>query len=183
MPRQIKFARKFPDKHIDKGKPTYFVEKILNSLGIDYRNKFFFIHWLFALNRKSVVTNKISITELETFSRSLNPDITDCKPHTIRESKIYKKGDIISLAVWSDKAYRSSPIIFAETKIDEVLPVTIVAKDKHVFIPDLAFYDESYTDYILPKLSKNDGLTPEQFESWFSEPFVGNIIMWKEVIY
>ena len=40
MPRQIKFKRKFPDKHIDKGKDTFFVEKVLNSLGIDYRDEF-----------------------------------------------------------------------------------------------------------------------------------------------
>jgi len=183
MPRQIKFNRKFPEKHISEGEPTYFVEKILNSLGIDYRDADKIISHLCVLNTKALMKGKLNFDIISKFIKSLNPGITDCKNHTIRDSKIYKEGDTISLAVWSDKAYRSSPIIFAETKIEKVVPITIVTNDKHIFVKDTTFYDESYSNYMLPALSKNDGLTPEQFKSWFKEPFIGNIIMWKEVNY
>ena len=41
MARIITFSRTFPAYHPKAGEPTYFVEMILNDLGIDFRSWFY----------------------------------------------------------------------------------------------------------------------------------------------
>lgn len=119
MSKVITFSQKFPSYHPKKGQPTYFVEKILNDLGVDYNDEAY-LKELFKLNEKNIELSKLSYDDIELWWLSLNEKIlitNETKAHTIRNSKRIKAGDIASFRVWSGKPYNSPQIIFYKFKI------------------------------------------------------------------
>lgn len=185
-------SQRFPKGHIRQGEPTYFVEKVLNSLnGIGIN-----MSWahLLDINSKNVQDGKISESDLwefwnkVTFNRHLPKNINEQKHHTIRANskkgqKHFETGEEIQLAVWSGKPYASPQIKICP-------PLKVKCYDFEVFHNTMPqgiewplLVDGYDTD--IEQVSKNDGLTVEDFKSWFKypSPFVGQIIAWNDPIY
>ncbi len=120
------------------------------------------------------------------------------KKHTIRAGNRFKAGEIVSLREWRGLPYRSKQREFAQVFIDSVWPITIKPyRDRSperrrfvIHIKDRYVADWTGTANITQKeLAKNDGLSKEDFLSWFGcdkkiiKPFVGQIICWWPVNY
>jgi len=116
------------------------------------------------------------------------------KLHTIRAGNRFKEGDKVSLRCWYDKPYRSKQTEFAIVTIKKVYDIEI----KHEIVPhgDNFFRHTEYEmkayingkrldDNQLKTLAKNDGLSIEDFKSWFGEDmeFKGQIICWVDPKY
>jgi len=171
MPRVLTLSTTFPGYHINSGKPTFFVEKLISAL------------------------DEIGLTE--TFSVTDNNvpfDMTfylDCesKYHTIRKGKRWKVGDWFSPRIWgtdiNPKSARTGPyhskqiIIAPNVQIKQVYDFKI---NNHGSI----FIDNKHFGYY-GEICKNDGLTPADFRSWFkiktgdsgtTPLFDGQIICW-----
>lgn len=169
MSRVITFSTKFPSHHPRKGEPTYFVEKIQESI---------------------VLLGKLEITDEQLkIGKAITKDIVWAKGHTIRAGARWNKGDKFSPRIWSGKPYASKQIAIApDIEIKEIWSIII---DDLGFIyidgnlPELKDYD-SY----LTKLAKNDGLEPQDFIDWFTtspsfkkdKSFLGQILCWDESI-
>src|SRR6188768_2992687 len=96
MSKVLTFSRVFPSYHPRKGKPTYFVEQIQNSL----------------------CSMNLPIYGGEEdcpmwFLNSLTKENVGYKHHTIRGGNRFKAGDWFSPRVWSGKPYNSKQIIIA----------------------------------------------------------------------
>lgn len=174
------FARNFPSYHPQVGQNTFFVEKILQYYKKgEYLGSLYLNDLLFTLNKN----NGISPYVIGDFHNSLDMNIYDeCLPkyHTIREGNHFKVGDMFSPRVWSELPYKSKQIIFApDIEVKQVYNFALCQRDKHLLINDNRYYPESYEDMI-EKIAKNDGLTVEQFKSWFNKPFIGQIICWAD---
>lgn len=188
MPRVITVSRFFPSYHPRKGQPTYFVEKIYNSLGdlISRRKNGFYFKQLSELNPNLMPTPKLS------FYDSINKEITEEKYHTIRAGKRWKTGDKASIRVWGDDinpksgrkgAYHSKQITIApdvevtvfdfEIKNDE-------ADEPSIYI-DGKFYCQIGADDS-KLIANNDGLNLEDLKAWFRFPkeFSGQLITWNK---
>lgn len=164
----IPFSQHFPVGHVNAGKKTYFVEKILNTFGIKYQNESY-LETLYNLNKNKLLEGKLHQTTLLEFFANLEP-IENYKIHTIRKSNFFQKNDIIQPFVWSRKPYASPQIRFIpELKILSCQPVIIsksqVLTTNHFEIPRTI-------------IAKNDGLSLSDFNSWFQgpKPFEGFII-------
>ena len=143
-------SRTFPKGHQRAGEPTYFVEQIKNSL-IEFSNE------ASCNDNGDVIVNK--------------------KLHTIRSN--YPLGDkrmkevqagraVIELFYWSGKPYNSPQIVFAT-----------LDKDSGCGLQKLNFVSSSIKGIDIPiidlvkgtvnptALSKNDGLSLEDFKAWF----------------
>lgn len=162
MAKVITFSRQYPGYHKRAGEPTYFVEKFWESIGLP----------------DAVYTNRLP-DEYSNFLRRHSQTIWP-KHHTIRGGHRFKKGEYFSPHVWSGRPYHTKQITFApDTLITNVWNFDI---DKHgsMFIngKHFAYYGD---------ISKNDGLTPPDFLSWFKmdnyehyppKAFDGQIICW-----
>lgn len=166
MSKVITFSRFFPKGHIREGQPTYFVEKIWNSVSERCREKF---------------------TSLE-----MDPTIKGTKIHTIRAGNKWKVGDKFSPRVWSGTPRRSQQNIIApdiEIKhiYDIVISVDFFWRFK-VKVNNLYFAESSTMNLkcTLENVAYNDGLTLDDFKSWFINngsdrpPFKGQIICWSD---
>lgn len=173
MPKVITFSTRFPSYHPKKGEPTYFVEKFLKGLPDGT--------W----ETKSDLVSELPLA-LDIWAK-LQP-----KYHTIRAGKRWKTGDWCSPRVWGNDinpksgrsgAYHSKQIILtSDIQIVKVYDIVVVVKDKHIFIDDVCFYDESY-DSIISDLARNDGLTVKELEAWFNKPMEGQIIVWNNKVF
>lgn len=115
--RVTTFSRQFPRYHPRAKEPTFFVEKILNKLDkgrydLSWR-KDNYIQVLYKLNEEKIREGKLTYAQILSFYRSLNKDITDCKPHTIRAGNRWKQGQSFSPRIWSGRPYFDPQIIFA----------------------------------------------------------------------
>jgi hypothetical protein len=169
MSRVITFSRVFPSYHPRAGEPTYFVEKVWNSIAYDlniYAEQF------------PIPYKELGID----FSKIKD---TDQKHHTIRAGHRWKVGDKFSPRVWSDKPYRSKQITFA--------PDIEVKKTFDFGFRAGAFYlgDRIYDGEVeghhelLNLIAHNDGLSKEDLLQWFRYPkSTGEmqIICWNENI-
>lgn len=159
MSRVITFSRTFPSYHPKAGQPTYFVEKIYNSLyGHNIRN------W------PHNTPDKLEI----------DADITEIKHHTIRAGNRWKAGDWFSPRVWSGKAYHSPQITIAsDIEIKKVWNIGLKIRGDFK-----EFYcgDCDLTGTSLIEIANNDGLTLSDLFSWFNKPFEGQIICWNRNI-
>lgn len=171
----ITFSRSFPAYHPKSGQSTHFVEQILNELGIDYESQ----TYLFALckwNQKKIDEGKITYNDIVKFMKSLNPEITTKKLHTIRSGNRRNVGDKFYPVVWSGKPYNSPQIIFAtETEIKKIF--SFKAKEK------MTVYEHVKTDELLFNLFRNDGFTEvKDMKDWLQLPkdFDGQIICWDD---
>lgn len=143
--------------HPRSGEPTYFIEKAFNSIG--YQN----LQYL----RKMNPDTKQHL--LQSFCYLFNEDITEKKHHTIRMGRHFKPIDELTLAVWSDKPYRSKQI--------KLWTGPIRAVDIEIRVGDP--WDEEYEPLTFWKhnddlepidfntLATNDGLSPKDFHDWF----------------
>jgi len=193
MAKVLSFSRYFPKGHPKEGKPTHFVAKMLNALGIDFRTTEY-MQLVRDLNKHNP---KITEDILRDFFKSLKWSVDDEKIHTIRaknpkhEKPRWKAGELASPRVWSDTPYASPQIIFApDTKVKKTYGFVTSkfgllehVRPEHSFKIDgeLKFFDLVDVE----TLAYNDGLTWYDFKKWFKLPcdFDGQIIAWKEPNY
>jgi hypothetical protein len=157
MSKVLTFSRTFPSYHPRKGEPTYFVEKIWNS-----------ICWDEGVQREEFpIPYHLGIDFRNT---------DDKKHHTIRAGHRFKAGDWFSPRVWSGKPYNSKQIIIAPDI--QVKKTWDFYKDEYKWlIPG---------DTTLNEIAENDGLSIVDFMDWFyigkGKSFDGQIICWNENI-
>ncbi len=149
-------SRQFLHGHPKKGQPTYFVEKFLNAMKVEYRGRNY-LQLLQSLNPE---------VDVIPFFESLDSSIKDSKLHTIRGGDHFKVGDFVSIRCWSGKPYKDKQI--------KLLPDIAVVKT-YLFNIDNINYIE--------KVSYNDGLSHKDFVSWFPKKFNGQIICWVDPQY
>ena len=155
MSRVITFSRVFPKDHPKAGQPTYFVEKIYNSL--------------FSRNNLMDYPKGLEI----------NDTIIGIKKHTIRNGAHWKVGDKFSPRVWSGKPYNTKQIILCDDlEVKQVFDIEIYPTYE-VMLNGIFFCSFGSKNWYA--LSHNDGLSSEDMRNWFSElPFKGQIICWTD---
>ena len=161
----LTFSKEFPKTHINAGEPTNFKEKILSGEKI---------HTIRAATKKEVLT---------------------CGNYDKKEYKFadcrFKIGDQISMRYWTGKPYNSKQEIFCEDfEVKEIIKFRIKNNSTIGFEinENNIWLDVFNQNEFLQLLSKNDGLTLDQFKSWFKfsnnmEEFFGYIIAWKPTNY
>lgn len=180
MSKIITFSRFFPKGHINEGKQTYFVEKIWKLLYDNYNEE----QRKLLKNYQSAYDNLFSkkLTEIKNIHQF------DYKSHTIRAGKRFKKGDYFSPRVWSGKPYQSKQIKIApDIKITECYEVKLFLEPNQTTICLPTEIHSQFQMLPVGDVSKNDGLTIQDFESWFnpkkeSLEFDGQIICFNEKI-
>lgn len=197
MAKVITFSRQFPKDHPRSGEPTYFVEQVLNALGIDWNNNLEYQRLLYRLN--PTLTDQVLIPfwhnlRYGTIYNDSN-QWENRKPHTIRSGNRWKAGDKFSPRVWSGTPYNSPQIIFApEVELKQVIPIKIAKTAGNEVLTVVGRYYASVgpanseiitSGSIFPTLAKNDGLALQDFLDWFKypKPFQGQILAWREVGY
>ena len=113
--------------------------------------------------------------------------------HTIRpQTSKWKIGDKISMRQWSGKPYNSKQEIFCEEfEVVEMLEFSIEQNGTFVLLTNLCWFGFCDANHMFRLICKNDGLTIEQFKSWFrikeyhelTKEFKGTIIAWKPTNY
>jgi len=169
----------FPSYHPRKGQPTYFIEKVWQSL--------------YNMGKiDNCLGSPLLEKELENFS---NPShfITP-KWHTIRAGKHFKVGDYFSPRVWSDKPYTSKQItISPDLQIKRIWDYEVVVPKKGVeqwflngtMVSESNEYMQQWFNCnLIKEIAKNDGLELSDFLNWFKHPsnFSGQIICWSESV-
>ena len=163
MAKVITFSRVFPKGHPKQSQETFFVEKVLKSINpIKIQSKLIVQDALHLFNSQEYL-----------FCKEKN--------HTIRAGKRFKKGDLFSPRVWSDKPYRSKQItLFEDTEIKNVWDIEIY--NSHEVYIDGVFHC-SFGSENWHLLCLNDGLTSSDMQNWFSKlPFKGQIICWNDTV-
>ena len=160
MAKVIMISRAFLKGHPRAGEPTDFVEKIM--AGLADRD------WTFAIPKDFTLYD---------FHKYYN--CTASKGHTIRKGKRFKAGDMASLKVWTGKPYRSKQFEFALVEVKKTWDIEIAIEIGAIRINDGEWiFDET----VLKRLSRNDGLSYDDFKAWFPNHFKGQIICWNESI-
>lgn len=167
-------SRSFPSGHPKKGQPTYFVEKILNALRFA------------SGSLPSEMQAMIYRYEFNGGNIERDFDLSIKKVHTIRVGARFKDGDMASLRIWSDKPYRSKQIEFAQVEVKRVIPIKIYINWANFNV----YYENTDGRTLrmdLDKVARNDGLSAEDFTSWFNihpktkaSVFTGQIICWQD---
>jgi len=171
MAKVITFSRTFPAYHPKKGQQTYFVEKFWES----YES--------IESDISKVLTPLVPYIQEYKSSNDFNYTKHGAKNHTIRSGNRWKEGDYFSPRVWSGKPYNSPMITIApDTLIVKVWDIVVVVKDRHVFLNDVCYTDDSF-EFIMSELAKNDGLTADELKQWFNKPMEGQIICWSNLIH
>lgn len=171
MSRVITFSRFFPATHPRKGEPTYFVEKIWESL------------WqqdLISLSKMVELSANTGVAQLN--MNNIRSNKFEPKNHTIRSSNRWKVGDKFSPRVWSDKPYNSKMITIApDIEIKKVWDILIFNVNGSL---SFSINGKEQPSTIIGQLSKNDGLSLYDFSNWFNKTniFSGQIICWNDSI-
>lgn len=150
--RVLMLAKTFPAYHVRKGEPTEFVDSYFRHLQEIYLKD--------TLGGVGVhIHQKV-------------------KKHTMRTGHRWRTGDIADVREWSGAPYRTKQVKLFEAKIERVYSVEIYRNEDrqelHVVIGG-----KQYGEEILPLLAANDGLSLDDFMSWFryfKQPFDGQII-------
>ena len=166
MSRVITFSRVFPKYHPKAGQPTYFVEKLWESIGLPNKEYCFNLP-----------------DEYQNFMRADSSEVW-AKHHTIRNGNRWKVGDKFSPRVWSDKPYNSKQIILCEDlEVKKVFDfeIKIVEVDEGFSLKWFLNHKKVSPDFIM-EIAENDGLLLEDFIAWFQFPksFKGQIICWSD---
>lgn len=186
MSRIVTFSRYFPGYHLLKGKPTYFVEKILNQLMPGWSNDDSYCRLLIELNQKKINAGKLTVQQIIDFWRTLDTRQHGIKLHTIRAGHSKKQGQFLTPAVWSGRPYHDPQIIFApDIDVKKTWDFTV---KKYVDVWYTDFGNYSIPDNVplkcsmLQTVARNDGLSIDDFLDWFKFPqqFQGQIIAWDE---
>lgn len=171
MSRVITFSRVFPATHPRKGEPTFFVEKIWESIYLDQYN---------TIVAEQFDFSKLHAIGIDIYANGKYP----AKHHTIRGGNRWKVGDKFSPRVWSGKPYASKQIVIApDIEIKKVWTFEYDAL--------LGFYSLSGLPFgfDINQVAQNDGLTKPDFDAWFrihpkskQQYFEGQILCWNENI-
>lgn len=176
MSKVITFSSFFPKHHIRAGEPTYFVEKIWE-----------------ATKTQNLIDGKDLDIEYLNFSRHEYAP----KFHTIRKGNRWKVGDKFSPRVWS--ASPSKQITFApdieivkiwDFEIRNEYSISDILVNKIIFATnDFIDFTELGSQSKLAEIAENDGLSIEDFCSWFElndrekiKDFQGQILCWNKDI-
>lgn len=169
----LTFSRYYPKGHRRAGDATFFMEKILCGIGV---------------TMKTLPPHLNGI--INDFQMILEPG--EHKHHTIRGGNRWKVGDMASLRVWSGKPYSSKKIEFAQVEVKKTWTFEIkpLPFEPGVFIDGKLYCNFSHGDSKnIQKLAAYDGLSVEDFVSWFSihpkkkeQEFYGQVICWNENI-
>lgn len=152
---------KYPATHKRAGEPTYFVEKILNA---------------------TISCGLLSVSEAERLK--IDRDVFEkCEPkaHTIRGNynlwakrfeKIQRGEAVLELYYWSGKPYRSPSVTICQLGKDDGVGVQKyhIAEYEDEMGEERACYcidNRMKVGFLLSTLSKNDGLSLEDFKEWF----------------
>lgn len=172
MSKVITFSRTFPAYHPKAGQPTYFVEKLWNSIETNS----------FAVDYAMICRNNEGVSPdiLWPFWRSIKKAYSNdgaAKHHTIRGGNRFKVGDKFSPRVWSGKPYRSKQIVIAPD-IEVVKVWGFEISKEHYHINGFALNLEA-----LKVVAANDGLEVDDLENWFAKQ-TGKfqIICWSNTI-
>lgn len=173
MARVITFSRFFPIYHPKAGEPTYFVEKILNSLGVTIQQ----VAKEKPYNNAAHIINDFFVM-----------DGSDTKHHTIRSGNRWKVGDTFSPRVWKGKPYNSPQIQFApDIEIKKVWNFDIYFEPYHKVVFKINHKQQNIKQMEI--LAKNDGLEYIDLLDWFKvHPklkafhFEGQIICWSDTV-
>lgn len=155
-----KLSRVFPAYHPRAGEPTYFVEKMWESIYLENPE------WL---------QDKLELQSTFALAQS---GIYTPKHHTIRAGHHVKPGDFIRLSVWSGKPYRSKQIVVAPDI--EVVSTWDFCKD--LLAGEFRMNGKEIAPEVLQQIANNDGLSIGDFTSWFNKPFTGQIICWSKTV-
>ena len=174
-------ARQFPHYHPNKGLNTNFVEKIIESFQLPITKR---------------IKSYLEFYYADSYYK-YRPKHT-----TIRETKRFKRGDLVDLKFWLDKPYRSRQITFAkEIKLVDVYDIKMI-KDNGKFsiiIENETIYSENIEnifttapDYLY-RHADMDGLSTKDLLYWFGIHkinktregvfFDGQVICWSQPIY
>lgn len=147
-----KFARFFPATHPRAGQPTFFVEKIWNSICWDNGIP----------EQQFPIPYHIGIDFRNTDEK---------KHHTIRAGHNIKAGDFIRPSVWSGKPYASKQIIIGpDIEIKKTWDFDVDACGVMALAKpgeQLKYLDEDVDEII----ARNDGLDYNDFLEWIVMPF------------
>jgi len=156
----ITFSLKYPTTHPMKGAKTFFVEKIWAGLlpiyGEEVMNTYLKPHdgILWDIKRVKMYSD--------------NPKI-----HTIRKGFNRSKGGIFSPRVWSGKPYTSPQIQFAPDLSITAAHLFNIDEKKNILIDG--------APEKIDVVAANDGLSTDNFMSWFEKPMSGQVICWNEL--
>lgn len=177
MSRVLTFSRQFPAHHVRKGEPTFFPELIVKGLG---------------LSDQYISDQKFDW--MNDFVMSLD----EPKLQTIRSGSKWKAGDKARPCTWllpggrftkGNKLIQFAPEIEIKRVYDfEITKNRFGVEEQWLIHVDYRSYfqgiENEQWDEALTNLAKNDGLTVEDFKSWFKwpTPFKGQIISWSSEI-
>lgn len=174
MARVRTFSTTFPSYHPKAGEPTFFVEKIWESL----------------LDIGAISMSKCCELSRQTGIGGYNMNnVRDRrffpKHHTVRAGHHFKPGDVFSPRIWSGKPYRSEQIIIAPD-IDVMITWDFEIKYTKIYGCQVLVNADDMGVDLVGLLAKNDGLNYLDFLSWFKyekkEPFIGQVISWSDKI-
>jgi hypothetical protein len=180
MAKVITVSRKFPSSHPKAGQPTYFVEKIWNSLGgvlDEYRSS-----W------ENYQDFKKSIL----WSYRMRGD----KHHTVRLGRRWQTGDMASIRTWGEdvnpKSKRSGPyhskqIVLAPDVEVAVTNIVIECTGRYFQPMKSTIRPDTFTLISSGELAQNDGLSLDDFKDWFNpkgkkQEIEAQIICWNKNI-
>lgn len=166
----LTFSRKFPAYHPKAGRPTYFVEKLWQSIYMEQFEQ---------CTRAQFDFSPLYGAGIDIYAH----DKYQPKHHTIRAGHRFKPGDWFSPRVWSGQPYRSKQIIIAPPiQVKKVWDFEIQKTDHPSGAGDIVVNGSAMIR--LNDIAVNDGLSVADLLSWFKypKPFTGQIICWNEKI-
>lgn len=176
MKKRLTFSRTFPAYHPRKGENTYFVERILTQLGIDYTQDDYF-EWL----RENNID--IDSTFLMHFWESTTPFVAP-KSTTIRTHKIpLNVGDYINPLCWAGKPYNKTKEGYWQIKFAPDIDIKKVWNfDKDLISDDWYLNGSPMSSTQRIDLAINDGLAYKDMLAWFNKPFIGRVYCWNDKV-
>lgn len=107
------------------------------------------------------------------------------KHHTIRKGKRWKAGQYFSPRIWSGKPYNSpQQILGIDIEIQQIIDIEMT--NEFIILNGIEFNKRAKKNQeLFHRIASNDGLTIEEFDSWFKKsiPFSGQIICWQPYLY
>lgn len=177
MTKVLTISRTYPNYHPRAGELTHFVEKIMASLADSSNSR----NGYWKMNKDFIDYDWCA------YYNCRLP-----KGHTIRAGHRFKAGDMISLRVWSNdvnpKSGRSGPyhskqiIIAPDIEVKKTWDFELHGGKAFFKVDGLL---DEITDEQLEIIARNDGLSLDDFGSWFSDFSIEGeyqIICWDEKI-
>lgn len=161
MIKELRFSKTFLKGHPKYGQDTFFVEKIWSN------NDPFDPPYI------KPYSTKLLPKEYENYLKN------DFFPmgQTIRKSTSWREGDLFDATTWAERPYTTPPAIIA--KDIKILKIYLfkVLEDGLMYINNNLIYPHT-----IGILAQNTGLSSEDFVAWYTSPFEGQILVWKESI-